>query len=54
MIHIAIVEDESLYLAQLMEHIEAYKKESGQEIKISTFRFFGMAAALLFRFLPRN
>lgn len=38
MIHIAIVEDETLYLAQLREHIETYKKESGQEIKISTFR----------------
>jgi len=38
MIHIAIVEDESLYLEQLLDHIETYKKESGQEIKVSTFR----------------
>ena len=37
MIHIAIVEDEALYLAQLMEHIERYKKEVGCDIKVSVF-----------------
>lgn len=37
MIHLAIVEDEMLYVQQLTEYLERYQKESGQQIKITRF-----------------
>lgn len=37
MIHIAIVEDEEIYVKQLMEYIEIYQKESGNEISVKLF-----------------
>ena len=36
-IHIAIVEDELLFVKQLQEYIRRYEKESGRQIKITTF-----------------
>ena len=38
MIHIAVVEDEPVYLRQLMEYLARFQQESGREIKISTYR----------------
>ena len=37
MIHLAIVEDELLYVRQLMEYVEQYQRESGNEIKVTRF-----------------
>lgn len=37
MIHLAIVEDEQLYVQQLTEYLDRYQKESGQDIWISRF-----------------
>lgn len=37
MIHLAIVEDELLYVQQLTEYLERYQKESGNEIRITRF-----------------
>lgn len=38
MIHIAIVEDEPVYLRQLSDFLERFEKESGREIKVSVYR----------------
>ena len=37
LIHIAIVEDEPLFVGQLTEYIRRYEKDSGRRIKITTF-----------------
>lgn len=37
LIHIAIVEDEAMYVQQLVEYIRRYEKESKRQIKISAF-----------------
>lgn len=37
MIHIAIVEDEELYVEQLKSYIERFQKETGHDIKLSFF-----------------
>lgn len=37
MIHIAIVEDEKIYMRQLEEYVERYREENDCEIKISRF-----------------
>lgn len=37
MIHIAIVEDEALYMEQLKNYIEKYSKESDMEFKVTYF-----------------
>lgn len=37
MVHIAIVEDEIIYINQLKEFIKRYKEESGENIKVSVF-----------------
>lgn len=37
MIHLAIVEDEMLYVQQLTEYLERYQKESGTKIRITRF-----------------
>lgn len=36
-VYIAIVEDEQLFVQQLKEYIRRYEKESGRQIKITTF-----------------
>ena len=38
MIHIAIVEDEDIYIQQLTEYMERFQKEFSQEIRLSFFR----------------
>lgn len=38
MIHIAIVEDETLYLEQLKQYIERYSRETGTECRVTYFR----------------
>lgn len=38
MIHIAIVEDEDIYIRQLTEYMERFKKEFSKEIRLSFFR----------------
>ena len=38
MIHIAIVEDEALYMEQLKNYIEKYSKESDMEFKVTYFQ----------------
>lgn len=38
MIHLAIVEDEELYIQQLTEYLERYQKESGNEFKVTRFQ----------------
>ena len=37
LIHIAIVEDEPLFVQQLKEYIGRYEEERGRRIKITTF-----------------
>lgn len=37
MIHIAIVEDEALYIRQLKDFIQRYQKEQGKQIKVTVF-----------------
>lgn len=37
MIHLAIVEDEELYVKQLMEYIHTYQNESGNELSVRLF-----------------
>lgn len=37
MIHIAIVDDEAGYIAQIRQYLEQYERESGESIKISVF-----------------
>lgn len=37
MIRIAIVEDETVYVQQLQEHLEKYQKETGEAFRISIF-----------------
>lgn len=37
MIHLAIVEDEALYVQQLMEYLERFQRERGLEIRITRF-----------------
>lgn len=37
MIHLAVVEDEVLYMEQLTEYLERYQQESGNEIRITKF-----------------
>lgn len=34
MIHIAIVEDETIYIKQLSEYMEQFRKEFSQEMKL--------------------
>lgn len=38
MIHIAIVEDEDIYIRQLTEYMERFRQEYSQEIRLSFFR----------------
>ena len=38
MIHIAIVEDEDVYIRQLTEYMERFRQEFSQEIHLSFFR----------------
>lgn len=37
MVHIAIVEDEALYVQQLKDFIQRYQKEQGKQIKVTVF-----------------
>lgn len=37
MIHVAIVEDEKVYLRQLQKYLDKYQKEKGRKIEISVF-----------------
>ena len=37
LIHVAIVEDEPLFVQQLKEYIGRYEKDRGRRIKITTF-----------------
>ena len=38
MIRIAVVEDEELYISQLLQYLEDYQKEEKEEFQIKVFR----------------